>query len=119
MSILITAYRKRTCSFTVTVNDANGDVVVFSGDVMRIKIGRKGSTPILDLDSVAASANGSTVSAANPTTVRLDQDDLDITPGILDFEGGIVDDQDSDAFKHAEDGVIAIHETMTGDIGTA
>ena len=118
MSILVTAYRKRTCSFTVTVSDAVGGAVVFSDDVMRIKIGRSGETPLLDLDNVVASANGSTVSAANPTTVRLDQDDLDITPGILDFEVGLVDDQDSNAFKHSEKGVIAVHNTMTGDIGT-
>ena len=118
MSIFITAYRKRTCTFQVTANDADGTATTFLNDVMRIKIGRDGSAPLLDLDSVVASANGSTVSAANPTTVRLDQDDLDITPGILEFEVGIVDDQDSDAFKHVEKGSIALHPTQTGDIAT-
>lgn len=117
MALFLTAHKRRTFSFQVTVLDSAGVASVFaSGDVMRVKIGRNLAVPVLDLDSAAASANGSTVSAANPTTIRLDQDDIDITPGILDIEVGIVDDSDSDALKHAEKGVFNLVGTQAGDI---
>lgn len=116
--MFLTAYRKRTCTVTVTVTQSDGSAVTFaSGDVMRVKIGRAGHAPILDLDSANATSNGSSVSAANPTTLRLDQDDLDITPGVYDIEVAIVDDSDSDAIKHGELGVFNLLDVPLGDIG--
>lgn len=117
MSIFLIAYRNRTRTFQVSVKNAAGSEVDFDNDVMRIKIGRDDQTPILDLDSVSGSTNGSTVSGANPTTVRLDKADLDIFPQILNFEVGVVDDVDNNTFKHAEKGVIAILPTQRGDVG--
>ena len=116
--MFLTSYQSRSCTFTITVNDADGVAVVFvTGDVMRVKIGRNGDTPVLDFDSVAAGAGGSTVSSANPTTLVLDQDDMDIAPGVYDIEVSIVDDSDQDRIKHAEKGVLVVHQTQAGDIG--
>lgn len=118
MSLFITAYKRRTATFEVTILDSAGNnVIIAATDVIRVKVGRNLEVPVLDLDSIAATTNGSTVSAANPTTIRFDQEDINFAPGVLDIEVGIVDDSDSDAFKHAEEGVFNLISTQAGDIG--
>lgn len=121
MSISIVAYKNRTCTFTVTVRDSSNEIVTFpSGDVMRIKIGRGNATPILDLDSAQSSANGTTVEAANPSDVTLDQDDADLLqPGIYDIEAAIVDASDQSRIKQADKGLITVVRTQGGDVGTS
>jgi len=115
--MLVTVYKGRTRDFTLTVRNVDGDIVPFSsGDVMRLKIGRVGSIPLLDLDSAAVSSNGSSIQASNPSSVSLAQEDLDLLEaGIYTVEVGIVDDSDSDKFKHAETGVFSLIETMLGE----
>lgn len=118
--MLLTAYRGRWKCFTLTVTDANGANVVFAaGDVIRVKIGRsRGDVPVLDMDSAAASANGSTLTAANPTTFNLVPADATLfTAGSYDIEVAIVDDTDSDYIKHAITGVFVVHDTQLGDVG--
>lgn len=116
--MLVTAYRGRTKDFTVTVKEADGTTSDFvTCDVMRVKIGRVGAVPILDLDSAAPSANNSNVTPSNPAFVRLDQNDLKFTVGFYTIEVGIVDDSDYDKFKHAESGTFHLVDTMLGDVG--
>jgi len=118
MALNLTIYRKRTCIRTITVTESDGSNTAFaSGDVFRFKIGRAGETPLLDLDSVAATANGSSCSAANPSTLYLDRRDLTMPAGIYDCEALIVDDSDRDAPKQAETGVITILPVQEGDVG--
>jgi len=96
--------------------DVNGDAVtIASGDAVRVKIGRNGETPILDLSSAAASANGSTLTAANPATLYLVQGDATATPGAYDLEAAVVDASES-KIKHAETGVFVLHETPLGGV---
>jgi hypothetical protein len=104
----------------VTVNGSDRNPVIFGGgDVFRVKVFRGGDqdTPVLDIDSVAATPNGSVCSAANPSNVRLDQEDLRFDLGIYEVEVTIVDDSDDDAIKHAEMGVFSLSGTPEGDIG--
>lgn len=118
--MLLTAYKKRWKCYTLTVTDADGATIPFvSGDVMRVKIGRSLSVlPILDLDSAAASSNGSSLTAANPTTMKLVANDADLfDAGTYDIEVGIVDDSDNDNFKHAITGIFQVHDTQLGDVG--
>ena len=116
--MFVTAFKKRNCYETITINDANGIAVVLAAtDQIRIKVGRAGKAPILDLDSIAASGNGSTVARANPCTVRFDQNDLNFSPGTYDIEASVVDDSDGDAIKHADKGVLVLHNTQLGDVG--
>lgn len=117
--MLLTAHRGRWTCYTLTVKDSDDANVVFaSGDVMRVKIGRAGETPILDMDSAADSANGSSLTAANPTTFKLVGADATLfTAGSYDIEVAIVDDSDGDNIKHAITGVFVVHETQTGDVG--
>lgn len=118
MSMFLTAYRNRTCSWTITITDAAGaNVVLEVTDSLRLKIGRAGESPLLDLKSGVASTNGSTLSAANPTTFVLDQDDAQsLQPGAYDVEINVVDDSDGDRIKHATVGVLAIHPSQAGSI---
>ena len=111
----------RVCEKTYTITDADSNnVTIGAGDVVRVKIGRAGSTPILDLDSAAASANGSTVAAANPCNVYIAATDLNrtlFTPGVYDLEVGVVDDSDNDKFKFAGHHVFVLTDTQLGDVG--
>jgi len=110
----------RTCDRAFTITDAAGDnVVIASGDVVRIKIGRNGETPIIDLDSNSPTVNGSSCTAANPSTVRLHQDDLnrtDFKPGIYTIEVLVIDDSDSDIAKHAGNHVLVLEDTQQGSV---
>jgi hypothetical protein len=117
MSVHIVAKQGRTCIFQVTLKDADGDnITIASGDKIRIKIGKLGETPQLDLVSGTNTVNGSSVTAANPTTVRLDQDDLDFTPGIYDIESGLVDASDSGSLLHADEGVFVLRDAQAGGV---
>ena len=116
MSIFISHYRRRTAAYEITITDADGVAVTFAaGDKVRVKIGRNGETPLLDLSSAAASANGSTLTAANPTQLYLAQGDAAATAGVYDIEASIVDSSDS-KIKHAETGVFVLHDTPLGGV---
>ena len=116
MSVFMTAYRRRTASFDVTITEADGTAVVLTvGDAIRLKIGRAGSVPLLDLTSDAPSANGSTLTAANPTRLYLTQADATASPGVYDVEVSVVDASDG-KIKHADSGVFALHETPLGGV---
>lgn len=119
--MIVTARRGRHLRFSVTIRGSDNTAITFaSGDVMRVKIGRVPNTPTLDLDSVAPSANGSSILGSNPTTVNIVADDVSLlTPGTYDMEVGFVDESDSERFKFAEQGLFVVHDTMAGDTGTS
>lgn len=112
----IVLYRRRTSDVTVTVYSPSSEVVVFTPtDVFRLKIGRSGEAPILDLDSDAPSANASTVQDANPSNVRITADDLALlSPGTYDMEAAIYEGDDG-RLRAATPGVMHIVETMLGE----
>ena len=113
----IVTYKKRAGCETITITDnAGNNVALAATDQIRLKIGRAGEAPILDLSSNAPSSNGSTVAKANPCAVRLDQEDLDFSPGVYDVEVSVVDDSDSDAIKHANKGSFILHNTQLGSV---
>lgn len=87
-----------------------------AGDTFRVKIGRLGMTPVMDIASSGLAA--STLTPANPSTLALAGADLDlIEPGIYEIEAGIVDVSDSSRFKHADTGVFVLHDTPLGGTG--
>lgn len=116
---VIVAYKGRHLIEDISIYDADGGLVTISaGDVVRIKIGRIGADPELDLDSAAASANGSTTTRANPTRLTISQNDLaDLTPGTRSIEVSIVDYNEGQIIKHAETGVFSVIGTPNGDVG--
>lgn len=117
MALSLSVYKNRTSVFSLTVNGADGNPETFAiGDNFRVKIGRSGETPLLDLTSDSPSSNGSSLTAANPTIMTLDQGDLNLlTPGVYDVEAAIVD-ATTGKIKHAEEGVIVVHTTQLGGI---
>jgi len=116
MTISITHYQTRTCAYDITITDAGGDAVVLSGgDKVRLKIWREDDAPLLDLVSGTPSANGSSVTAANPTRFTLNQADADWTVGIYSIEVAIIDASDT-FIRHADSGVLVLHKTPGGEI---
>lgn len=117
MALNIEIYRRRRCIFTFTITDVNDDLVTLqAGDVVRVKIGRAGATPVLDLESTGPTANGSTVTFANPSTVTLDADDVTLlAPGIWDMEGALYQSAQGETL-HAIEGTLTVYDTMLGDI---
>lgn len=117
MSLFFTAYKNRTFSGTITFYDADGEESVLTpNDKVRVKIGRPGDTPILDITSDAALAGGSSVTATNPATLRVDEDDTEnLTAAIYEIEANVYDDSDA-AIKHAQSGVFNLLTSQLGGV---
>lgn len=116
--LMVTADRRRKSIHQITIGEADGDdVTVAANDNVRIKIGRAGDlTPILEIESDAATANGSVCTAANPTELTLFGADLTAPAGIYDIEVAIVDTSEGDKIKKAERGIFVLRESMGGDV---
>lgn len=123
---LILAQKKRKLIRDIVIKDVN-DATVVPGthDVVRVKIGRQGSVPVLDLDSAAASANGSTVTknyggSSGTNRVQITQADMDMfQPGVYTLEVSMVDNADSQAIKHVDSQVFVVQGVPLGDVGVA
>lgn len=110
--------KNRWSRYTITILQSDGTNYVYeANDVIRVKIGREGSTPLLDLSSKAASANGSTVAAANPCAVSIYPDDIALLDaGVYEMEAIVVDDTD-DQPKHVNSFPVVVIDTQTGNTG--
>ena len=126
MAFEIKAHANRTQDFTIALfeNDGSTTLTLAATDVVRVKIGRAGDTPLLDVDSIAATANGSvvTVDTLNPAsvTLRLAQADTLTLKGTYDIEVNVVDDSETDpadAIKAAEYGSLSVIASQSGDVG--
>lgn len=115
--MIVSTYRRRTSAHQITITDGGGNnVVIRAGDAIRVKIGKTGRTPILDLTSDSNTPNGSSVSLANPSTLRLDQDDMTFEAGVYSIEVAVVDSNDSNVIKHAETGSFVLIDTPLGGV---
>jgi hypothetical protein len=116
--LFITADRNRYSGpYDITIGEADGDdAVIAPEDNVRVKIGRGTGTPLLEVQSDAATSNGSTCSAANPTALSLEAADLTFPAGIYDIEVAIVDASDSNRIKKAELGVFVLRESLGGAV---
>lgn len=115
----ILAWKRRRCIFDVTLNDADGEPIVLgSGDIVRVKIGRGGANPKLDLSDAAPTANGSTVSHANPARVTITAADLDsdIEAGTWPIEFGLDMGSGGSETLVADVGLFILHESTLGSI---
>lgn len=114
MSLFQNLRQRRSCEFDVTIYQADDTAVTLdSGDKVRVKIGRNLATPTLDIVSGTPTANGSSCTAANPTRIVLHEDDLDIAPGVYDWEIAVYD-ASQDQIKHAEQGILSVLPTQRG-----
>jgi len=130
MAFEVVAEAGRTVDFTVTLKTVSGGYLVLAGtDVVRCKVGRGTGAPDLDLDSVAATANGSVVTVDEvgdgsttyaQVTVRLAQGDTGSLFGAYTAEVAVIDDSETapaDAIKTCEIGAIHFLATPGGDVG--
>lgn len=121
MSIHITAYQSRATTETITLRDADGvAITLLSADRIRIKVGRAGKTPILDILGGTPMSGGTTINNANPATLKLYAADLGnqaIKPGVYEIEAMVIDTADSNRLKHAESGVFTLIGTQLGNVG--
>lgn len=122
MAIFIKAYQGRSSVHSITFKDVSGvNVTLAAQDKVRIKIGRAGVSPIIDLSSDAA-IGGTSVTATNPATLALGQDELDasgsapIQAGTYDIEACIVDSGDGNKIKHAESGIFSLVSVPGGNV---
>ena len=112
----LVADRLRFNLFSVTIGEADGDdATVSPTDVVRIKIGRLGDAPLLEVESDAATANGSQCTAANPTVVSIEGPDLTFKAGFYEVEASIWDENEG-RMKKVERGVFELRDSMGGDI---
>lgn len=120
MTIFINHYADRSGEYDITISDADGTTVpLYSGDQVRLKIYRESDCKLmLDLISGTPTSNGSSLTRANPTRFKVDQDDVDWTPAIYEIEVLLVDASDADRTKHADMGVFVLHESPGGNLGT-
>jgi hypothetical protein len=121
VAIFITAYNGGGTTHEITFLDGDGaEVVIAANDKVRVKIGRAGSAPLIDMVSgTPLNPGGSTVTKANPAVLTLRRGDLTaniIKPGAYDIEAYIVDSGDSNHIKHAESGVFTLIDGQTGGV---
>jgi hypothetical protein len=116
--------------FTLFKTDERA-MAIDSGDVVRFKLAKKpGDDPLLDIDSLAASAAGSKVTKSvlgveNTTPavviVRFGQGDtVGLTPGDYFGELGLVDVSETNpanAFKRIAYGKVTLKPSPGGDVG--
>jgi len=121
----IHAYKNRVIDYDVNLFEKDGttEVTLLSDDVVRVKVGRGGGTPHLDLSSIEAESGGSSVTfsaGTNNVVVRFGTDTAAMTPGAYDVTLSVVDNSETapaNAIKHAEYGVLVLHPTMGGEVG--
>ena len=112
----LVADRLRFNQFSITIGEADGDdAVVAASDIVRVKIGRLGDTPLLEVQSDVATANGSVTTAANPTVLSIEGPDLPFKAGIYEVEASIWDTNEG-RLKKVERGVFQLRDSMGGDI---
>lgn len=110
------ADRLRFNQWSITIGEADGDdATVAANDIVRAKIGRIGDTPLLEVESDEETDNGSTITAANPTTLSIEGADLDFPAGIYEVEISIWDTSE-ERIKKAERGIFQLRESMLGDV---
>lgn len=115
--IFIVADRNRKSTHEILIGEADGDdSLIASDDNVRIKVGQAGLTPVLEIQSDAATPNGSQCTAANPTTLTLAAEDLAFQAGIYDIEALVVDTSDNNKPKKADQGIFHLRETFGGDV---
>lgn len=131
MSFVATFYKGRTTDVDLFLTEADGETSLrlAASDVVRFKVfSRAADTPILDLDSALASANGSVVTinefGGDPTaqvTVRAAEGDTSgLNAGTYSAELSAAIDAETapaDALRWVEPGICHVLESPGGDVG--
>ena len=121
-------YKNRRSDEVVSLyqDDGTTSASLQASDVVRFKMYRRDqATPTLDLDSVAATANGSIVTVdelgleptAQATITVMSADIASVALGPYTAEIVVVDDSASDEPRLVDSGVVHILQSGGGDVG--
>lgn len=122
-------FKSTTREYTLDLfeDDGTTESILQAEDEVRVKIGRGGDTPDLDLSSFEELAGGSTIAftaGSNDAIIKLRQADVrSIEPGAYDCQILVVDNSQhvgtpqEDVVKHAEQGVCFVHPSAGGEYG--
>lgn len=111
MALNLTVYRNRKCVRTITITESDGTSSVIEGsDEVIARIGR-GATILLTVGKTAT-ANGSSTTSANPSTLTLAAADMTLKAGVYDLDLLVKDSSESNAEKAVERGVLTVLETQ-------
>lgn len=113
---------KRTRDYTITLYESDGTTpfLIASGDRVLVKIGRNSQEPDLELDSSAATANGSSLSITVGSAVvqmRIAENDAGaLLTGAYECEAVVVDKSETagQKVKHAQLGTFFVHPVQQG-----
>lgn len=117
MSFLITARNRRDPIWDFTVFESNGttEVSLATDDVVRVKIGTLGETPLLDLSSIGDEVTFT--AATGDCVLELSRSQVaSLGAGAWDVEVCVFDESE-DKLRHAESGVLFVFESMLGEVG--
>lgn len=118
MSFLITARNRRAREWDIVLYESNGttELVLAADDVVRIKIGVPGESPVLDLSSIDDAEITFTAGTGDCVLKLTAAQAAELGVGAHEVEV-LVFDESEDKPKHAESGVMYVFETMLGEVG--
>lgn len=113
----VTVHKNRDHDFSCLICGEDGSATqILAADIVYLKVGNSQDTPLFEMDSTAETSAGSSITASNPTDVKLRQADVNsLQAGIYDLEIGFLDASDSYRMKHAQKGVLVIHGLLAGN----
>ena len=118
MALLVIAHQRRSSQESITLTFPIGQSLGAS-DKVRLKVGRPGKAPQMDIVGGTPLSGGTTLTNTNPAILSIDQDDVSaesFVPGNYDLEVSVVDATDGDRIKHAETGVFVLMPTQLGSL---
>jgi len=112
--LYVVADKSRFNKFSITLYEPDGtESFIRADDIVRVKVGRVGDGLLLEVASNAATANGSTTTAANPTVLSMEAADVAFPAGVYDVEVDVWDIIEL-RFKKAERGIFVLRDSMLG-----
>ena len=117
MAASVVVQHFRRCVFTATLKDAAGNNISVSGKTLRAKIGTDNATPLIDINSSAPTALGSSMTLANPTTITLSDNELIpsvVAAGVYPLDICLSDPLQENQLVTADVNRIIVHQSMTG-----
>jgi hypothetical protein len=111
----VSFYKRRTGRALISVVDSSGNKIrIFDTNHIRVKIGRSGLRPILDLNDEVATSNGSYVTNENPILLHIDSADLVFPAGIYDIQVSVLDNLDAENMSFLSRGRFILHNSVSG-----
>lgn len=108
-------YQRRHGRILIDLLDNDGNLYTLPDEShLRLKIGKEGKVPNIDLEDTTSSPNGSYISKGNPMLVVLDQLDTRFAPGVYDLQISVLDDDDANEITLIARGHFVLYASVGG-----